>query len=176
MTFGMDWLYLHRTKVDCFNKVIECLDDNRERRILQGKKKPTSVSMVSAMQVKHSFRKGYVMFAMHISSDKGKESVEDEKIFKRYLVLRQYQDVFLVEILELPPHREVDFSIELVRGGTPTLKESYMMSTPDLVQLKFQLKDILEKGYIRPSVSLWGASVLFVKRKDGTLILCIDYR
>jgi len=82
--------------------------------------------------------------------------------------------VFLAEILELLLHREVDFSIELMLGETPTSKEPYRMSTPKLVELELQLRDMLDKGCIRPSVSPWGALVLFV-RKNNTLILCIDY-
>jgi len=84
--------------------------------------------------------------------------------------------VFPVDIPELPLHREVDFSIELVLGATPVLKEPYRMSTPKLVELKLQLKDIVNKGSIRPSVSPWVAPVLFIKKKYGNLRLCIDYR
>ena len=73
MLLGMDQLYLHRTKVDCYDKAIECLDDNGEQRVFQGKKKETSIRMVTFMQEKCSCRKGRVLFAMHISSDKGKE-------------------------------------------------------------------------------------------------------
>ena len=69
----------------------------------------------------------------------------------------------------------MDFSIELVPGATPTSKASYMMSTPELVELKLHLNEMLDKGYIRPSVSPWGAPVLFVKKKDGTLRLSINY-
>jgi len=87
----------------------------------------------------------------------------------------KFQDVFPIEISELPPHREVDFSIELVTEAAPTSKAPYRMSTPELVELKLQLKEMLYKGYIRPSVSPWGTPVLFLK-KDGTLRLCIDYR
>ena len=104
------------------------------------------------MQDKRTCRKGCVMLAVHISSDKGKD-VEDEKIFKRYLVLQWFQDVFPVEIPEFRPHREVDFSIELVLGATPTSKEPYRISTPNLVELKLQLNEMLYKGYIKPSVS-----------------------
>ena len=64
MFMGMDWLYLHRTKVDFYEKVIEYLDDNREQRILQGKKKVTSVRMVIVMQEKRSSRKGCVLFVV----------------------------------------------------------------------------------------------------------------
>ena len=69
---------------------------------------------------------------------------------------------------------EVDFSIVLISGATLASKAPYRMRTPELVELKWQLKEILDKGYIRPSVSPWGALVLFVKKKDGTLRLCID--
>ena len=69
-----------------FDKVIECVDDSREKRTLQGKKKPTSVRMVTSMQAKHSCREGCVTFVAHISNDKGKE-VEDADVFNRYPVL-----------------------------------------------------------------------------------------
>ena len=69
---GMDWRYLHRTKVDFFNKAIECVNDSGEKRTLQGNKKPTSVRTVTAIQAKRSCRKGCVMFSVHISSDKGR--------------------------------------------------------------------------------------------------------
>jgi len=69
----------------------------------------------------------------------------------------------------------VDFSIELIPRATPASKAPYRMSTPDLVELRLQLKEILENGYIRPSVSPWGTPILFLKNKDGTLRLCIDY-
>jgi len=77
---------------------------------------------------------------------------------------------------ESPPHREVDFSIELIPGETLTSKPPYNMSTPEMVELKLQLKEILGKGYIRPSVSPWGAPIFFVRKMYGTLRLCIDYR
>ena len=83
---GMDWFYLHKTKVDCYEKEIECLDDSGEQRILQGKKKVTQVRMVTNMQAKPSHKKGCVLFSIHISSDKGKE-VEDAYFFSRYRVL-----------------------------------------------------------------------------------------
>jgi hypothetical protein len=76
----------------------------------------------------------------------------------------------------LPLRRDIDFSIELAPGAVPVSKTPYQMSTPELVELKLQLKEMMDKGYIRPSVSPWGAPVLFVKKKDGTLRLCIDYR
>ena len=93
MFVGMDWLYFHRTKVDYYDKAIECVDDNGEPRVLSSKKRATSVRMVTTMQAKRSYRKGCMLFLVHISSDKGKK-VEGADELNRYLVLQQFQDVF----------------------------------------------------------------------------------
>ena len=72
--------------------------------------------------------------------------------------------------------REIEFAIDVVPGATPASITPYRMAPLELKELKFQLQELLEKVFIRPSVSPWGARVLFVKKKDGTLRLCIDYR
>jgi hypothetical protein len=91
-------------------------------------------------------------------------------------ILREYKDVFLKEVLGLPSRRNIDFSIELASGAVPVSRTPYRMSTPELVELKFKLKEMMNKGYIQPSIYPWGAPIMFVKKKDGTLRLCIDYR
>jgi hypothetical protein len=75
----------------------------------------------------------------------------------------------------LPPRREIYFSIDLVPGAAPMSKTPYRMSTLELKELQMKLEELLKKGYIRPSVSPWGAPILFVKNKDGTLRLCIEF-
>ncbi|GJY65820.1 retrotransposon protein, putative, ty3-gypsy subclass [Tanacetum coccineum] len=77
--------------------------------------------------------------------------------------------------LVLPPEGEVEFTIELIPGAQPISKVPYRMAPVELKELKDQLQELLERGFIRPSVSLWGAPVLFVKKKDGSMRLCIDY-
>ena len=114
------------------------MDDNGKKIFLEGKKKETSVRMVTIMQAKCSHRKGCMLFVVHISSDKGKE-VEDMVVLRRYPVLQQFKDVFPEEIIEFPPHKEVYFSIELVSGEAPASKTPYRMSTPELTELKMQL-------------------------------------
>ena len=84
--------------------------------------------------------------------------------------------MFQEDLLGLPPIREIDFAIDLVPGTAPISKTPYRMAPAELKELKTQLQELLDKGFIRPSFSLWGAPVLFVKKKDGTLRLCIDYR
>eukprot|EP00253_Pinus_taeda_P031631 PITA_31631 len=91
-------------------------------------------------------------------------------------VVQEFADVFPEEILGLPPKRNLDFTIELVPGAAPMSRAPYRMSVPKLTKLKMQLQELLDKKYIRPSVSPRGAPILFVRKKDGTLRMCIDYR
>ena len=90
--------------------------------------------------------------------------------------MKQFQDVFLKRFLELPPHKEVDFFIELMPRDTPTSKETYWITTLELIEVKLQLMDMLDKGYIRLSLSPWGESMLFVNKNDDMLKMCIDYK
>ncbi|XP_065866494.1 uncharacterized protein [Euphorbia lathyris] len=91
-------------------------------------------------------------------------------------IVNEYPDVFPDEIPGLPPEREVEFAIDLQPGTAPISLAPYRMAPAEMKELKIQLQELLDKGYIRPSVSPWGAPVLFVKKKDGTMRLCIDYR
>eukprot|EP00253_Pinus_taeda_P035458 PITA_35458 len=90
-------------------------------------------------------------------------------------VIREFADVFPEEIPGLPPKGNIDFTIELIPGAAPVSRAPYRMSVPKLTELKMQLQELLDKNYIRPSVSPWGFPVLFAKKKDGTLRMCIDY-
>ena len=87
-----------------------------------------------------------------------------------------YLDVFPEELPGLPPQREIEFAIDVVPGATPASITPYRMAPVELKELKLQLQEWLEKGFIHPSVSPWGAPVLLVKKKDSTLWLCVDYR
>ena len=90
--------------------------------------------------------------------------------------MADFPDVFPEELPGLPPVREVEFNIELIPGAEPISKAPYRMAPIELKELKEQLQELLERGFICPSVSPWGAPVLFVKKKDGSMRLCIDYR
>ena len=91
-------------------------------------------------------------------------------------VAYKYEDVFLDKILGLPPHKDVDFYIELHPDTSPISMTPHRMAPVELQELKVQIQEYLDKGFIRPSTSPWGAPVLFSKKKDKTLRLCIDYR
>ncbi|KAK1628022.1 hypothetical protein QYE76_002337 [Lolium multiflorum] len=92
------------------------------------------------------------------------------------LVVREYPDVFPEELPGMPPDREVEFLIELLPGTGPIAKRPYKMDVEELKELKKQLKEQMEKGFIRPSSSSWGAPVLFVMKKDSSKRLVMDYR
>ena len=85
-------------------------------------------------------------------------------------------DMFPQELPGLPPPREVDFTIELALGTVPISLSPYRMAPAELKELKVQLQDLLDKGFIRATVSPWGAPILFLKKKDRTMRLCIDYK
>ncbi|KAL0546072.1 hypothetical protein IC582_015977 [Cucumis melo] len=91
-------------------------------------------------------------------------------------VVRDYPDFFPEELPGLPPHEEIEFAIELEPGTVPLSKAPYRMTPAELKELKVQLQRLLNKGFIQSSVSPWGVPVLFVKKKDGSMRLCIDYR
>ena len=91
-------------------------------------------------------------------------------------IVKEFLDVFPDDLLVLPPNRAIEFVIELVLGIEPISIPPYRMAPVELKELKAQLEEFLSKGFIRPSTSLWGAPVLFVKKKYGRLRLCIDYK
>ena len=91
-------------------------------------------------------------------------------------VVYEYEDVFPDELLGLPQQRVVDFGIELHPGTSPISMTPHRMAPVELQELIVQLQELLDKGFIRPSTLPWGAPVLFAKKKDKTLRLCIDYR
>ena len=103
-------------------------------------------------------------------------AVEEKVSINKVPVVWEFEDVFPEDLPGLPPEREVEFGIDLVPGTTPISKAPYRAAPMVLKALKVELDDLLKKGFIRPSISPWGASVLFVEKKDGSLRMCIDYR
>jgi hypothetical protein len=88
--------------------------------------------------------------------------------------VNEYPDVFPEELPGMPPDRDVEI-VDLLPGTGPIAKRPYHISVDELEELKKQLKELSDKGYIRPSASPWGSPVLFVKKKDGSMRMCIDY-
>jgi hypothetical protein len=122
------------------------------------------------MKVKRCIRQGCRLYVVEAVNE-GKGPSMDQ-----YPVLSEFEDVFPKELHRLPPERKLDFTIELKSSAEPISKTPYRMIAPKLCELQMQLKELLDLGLIRPSVSPWGAPIIFVKKKDGSLRLCIDYR
>ncbi|GJV16177.1 putative reverse transcriptase domain-containing protein [Tanacetum coccineum] len=100
----------------------------------------------------------------------------NEPTLSDILIVRDFKDVFPDDLLGLPPQRQVEFRIDLIPRATPVAKSPYRLAPSKMQELSEQLQELQDKGFIRPSHSLWGAPVLFVKKKDGSFRLCIDYR
>jgi hypothetical protein len=91
-------------------------------------------------------------------------------------IVSEFLDVFSEELSGMPPNREIEFVIELIPGTAPIFKRPYRMAANQLAELTEQLQELLDKGYVRPSASPWGAPVIFVPKKDGMQRMCINYR
>jgi hypothetical protein len=100
----------------------------------------------------------------------------DARTIEEVLVVQQYPDVFPEELPGMPPDRDIEFIIDFIPGTAPIAKRPYKMAPAELAELKEQLREFQQKGYIRPSSSPWGAPILFVKKKDGSMRMCVDYR
>ena len=113
---------------------------------------------------------------IEITSSSVKDSSSETPTLKSVPVVSEFPDVFSKYVFEVPPKREIGTGINLFTNSQPISIPSYIMDPYDLKELKDQLKDLLDKGFIRPSNLTLGKPVLFVKKKDGSFRICIDYR
>ena len=130
-----------------------------------------SSTMISTLAAQRMLRKGCQGYLAYVV-ETGKEGTLVDEI----PVVREFPDVSPDDIAGLPPVREEEFTIDLILRTEPISIPPYRMAPAELRELKAQLQELLSKGFIRPSISPWGAPVLFVKKKDGSLWLRIDYR
>ncbi|GKB42243.1 putative reverse transcriptase domain-containing protein [Tanacetum coccineum] len=148
---GMDWLSNYKAEIICHEKVVRIpLPDGKVLRVLGERPKEKARFLMGAK-----------------AGDKKQEEI---------VVVRDFPEVFLDDLSGLPPIQEIEFRIELIPGATPVAKSPYRLAPSELEELSGQLKELQDKGFIRPSSSPWGAPVLFVKKKDGSFRMCIDYR
>ncbi|KAL0550368.1 hypothetical protein IC582_014876 [Cucumis melo] len=168
---GMDWLSTNHATIDCFNKEVVFNPPSGDKFKFRGAGMVGIPKVISAMKASKLLSQGtWGILASVVDVAEPEVSLSSEP------VVREYPDVFPDELPGLPPPREVDFAIELEPGTAPISRAPYRMAPAELKELKVQLQELLDKGFIRPSVSPWGAPVLFVKKKDGSMRLCIDYR
>nr|GEZ62218.1 putative reverse transcriptase domain-containing protein [Tanacetum cinerariifolium] len=104
------------------------------------------------------------------------EKKSDEKQLENIPVVREFPDVFPEELPGLPPVCQVEFQVDLIPGTTHVARTPYRLAPSEMQELSNQFQELADRGFIRPSTSPWGAPVLFVKKKDGSFRMCIDYR
>nr|GEY23089.1 reverse transcriptase domain-containing protein [Tanacetum cinerariifolium] len=109
-------------------------------------------------------------------SAKKEEDKSEGKQLKDVPIVQDFPEMFLEDLLDLPPARPVEFQIDLIPGAAPVARAPYQLAPSKIKELSEQLQGLSDKGFIRPSSSPWGAPVLFVKKKDGSFRMCIDYR
>ena len=171
VVLGMDWLSRHRATLDCYKNEVKLNRPGKVEVKFRGLRRELSSCMISAMTAQRMLRKGCQGYLAYVVETGKEGTILDEIPF-----VREFPDVFPDDITGLPPEREVEFTIDLTPGTEPISIPPYRMASAELRELKAQLEELLSKGFIRPSISPWGAPVLFVKKKDGSLRLCIDYR
>ncbi|KAA3466323.1 DNA/RNA polymerases superfamily protein [Gossypium australe] len=167
---GMDWLTLHDAIVNCKRKIINLKGQNDEIVRIESSELNGLPAVISILKARSYMKKGYEAYFAYVIDSK----VSEKKI-ESMPVVCEYFDVFPKELTGLPPIREVEFGIDLLPGMTPISIAPYRMAPIELKELKSQLQELTDRGFARPSFSPWGALVLFVKKKDGTMRMCIDY-
>jgi hypothetical protein len=150
---GMDWLSKHKVLIDCAKK---------------------SVKLTTPYGKELEFVTEPVVSAKGVANC-AKVNQLDASQGSKVLVVNEFPDVFSEEFPGMPPDRDIEFVIELKPGTVPIYKTPFRMTTPELAELKKHIKELLEKGFIHPSLSLFGAAMIFVSKKDVTQRLCVDY-
>nr|GEX57599.1 retrotransposon protein, putative, Ty3-gypsy subclass [Tanacetum cinerariifolium] len=118
---------------------------------------------------------GCGVFLAHITTTVAKDKSEEKRL-EDVPIVRDFPEVFLEDLPGIPPPRKVEFQNDLVRGAAPVVRAPYRLAPSEMKELAEQLQELFDKGFIRPISSPWGAPVLFVKKKDGSFRMCIDYR
>ncbi|GJR13322.1 putative reverse transcriptase domain-containing protein [Tanacetum coccineum] len=150
---GMDWLAKYQAIIVCAEKIVR-IPWRNETLIIHGdgsnQGNVTRLNIISCTKMQKYMEKGFPIFLAHVTAKE--------------------------DLPGLPPTRQVEFQIDLVPGAAPVARAPYRLAPSEMKELSEQLKELSEKGFIRPSSSPWGAPVLFVKKKDGSFWMCIDYR
>ncbi|KAJ9556370.1 hypothetical protein OSB04_010984 [Centaurea solstitialis] len=159
---GMDWMSNHRATICCAEKIVTLPLPDGSVLEVHGEKPKRDFKLVSFMKMRSHLRKECVAFMAHVVDKKA-----EEKSIQDIPVVREFPEVFPEELPGLPPPRQVEFHIDLVPGAGPIAKSPYRLAPSEMQELSNQLQEFS---------SPWGAPVLFVKKKDGSFRMCIDYR
>ncbi|GJX77276.1 putative reverse transcriptase domain-containing protein [Tanacetum coccineum] len=170
VVIGMDWLSKYHARIICDEKVVHIPIDG-ETLIIRGDQSKTRLSLISCIKTERYISRGYQVFVAQVMEKKSAE-----KRLEDIPVVREFPEVFPEDLPGLPPVRQVEFQIDLIPGAAPVARAPYRLAPSEMQRSYYQLQELADRGFIRPSTSPWGAPVLFVKKKDGSFRMCIDYR
>ncbi|XP_070045360.1 uncharacterized protein [Nicotiana tomentosiformis] len=168
---GMDWLAACYAIIDCQEKTTRFHFSGEPVLEWVGNTVTPRGRFISYLKARKMIIKGCIYHIVRV-----RDIDVEIPTLQSIPVVKEYADVFPNELPGVPPEREIDFGIDLLLGTQPISIPPYRMAPAELKELKEQLKYLLERGFIRPNISPWGALVLFVQKKDGSLRMCIDYR
>ncbi|GJZ96956.1 putative reverse transcriptase domain-containing protein [Tanacetum coccineum] len=175
---GMDWLANHHAVIVCDEKVVR-IPYGDEVLIVQGdggsRREKSKLSIISCTKTHKYVERGCQIFLAQVTKKETGDKSEEKRL-EDVPTVRNFPEVFPEDLPGLPPTRQVEFQIDLVPGAAPVARAPYRLAPTELQELSTQLQELSDKGFIRPSSSPWGAPVLFVKKKDGSFWMCIDYR
>ncbi|GJV92015.1 putative reverse transcriptase domain-containing protein [Tanacetum coccineum] len=175
---GMHWLLKYHAVIDYAEKIVRIPWGN-ETLIVHGdrsnKGNGTRLNIISCIKTHKYLLKGNNVFLAHVTT-KETEDKSGEKRLEDVPIVRDFPEVFPEDLPSLPPTRQVEFQIDLMPGVAPVARAPYRLAPSEMKELSEQLQELSDKGFIRPSSLPWGAPVLFVKKKDGSFRMCIDYR
>ncbi|GKA80959.1 putative reverse transcriptase domain-containing protein [Tanacetum coccineum] len=175
---GMDWLSKYHAVIDCAEKIVRIPWGN-ETLLIHGdgsnQGNETRLNIISCTKTQKYLLKGHHVFLAHVTT-KDTEDKSKEKRLEEVPIVRDFPEVFPEDLPGLPPTRQVEFQIDLMPGDAPVARAPYRLAPFEMKELSEQLQELSDKGFIRPSSSPWGAPVLFVKKKDDSFRMGIDYR
>ncbi|GJW31094.1 putative reverse transcriptase domain-containing protein [Tanacetum coccineum] len=175
---GMDWLSKYHAVIVCDEKLVRVPFGN-EILIFRGDESnngyESRLNIISCTKTQKYLLKGCPIFWTYVTTKKA-EDKSKEKRLKDVPIVQDFPEVFPEDLPGLLPTRQVEFQIDLIPGTAPVAPVPYRLAPSKMKELSDQLKELSDKGFIRPSSSPWGAPVLFVKKKDGSFWMCIDYR
>ncbi|GJW79736.1 putative reverse transcriptase domain-containing protein [Tanacetum coccineum] len=175
----MDWLAKYKAVIVCAEKIVRIPCGN-ETLIIHGNGSNQGnvirLNIISCTKTQKYMEKGFPIFILAHVTAKEVEDKSEKKRLEDVPIVRDFPDVSPEDLPGLPPTRQVEFQIDLVPGAAPVARAPYRLAPSEMKELSEQLKELSDKGFIRPSSLPWGAPVLFVKKKDGSFRMCIDYR
>ncbi|GKD53095.1 putative reverse transcriptase domain-containing protein [Tanacetum coccineum] len=175
---GMDWLRRCHAVIVCDEKLVQIPYGNETLTFCGNESsngRESRLTVISCSKAQEYMAKGCQVFLAQISAKKEEDKSEGKQI-KDIPIVRDFPEVFPEDLPGLPPARPVEFQIDLILGAAPVAQAPYRLAPSEMKELSEQLQELSDKGFIRPSSSPWGAPVLFVKKKDGSFRMCIDYR